>query len=167
MTVAVKSVYDKLGGIEPAVSERMVRATAADLAEVIGQLKAEVKGPLTGSDVRILDGNHLAGTDHRLKELRRLGAAALPGQSIAVLNPQRQLIEDVVLEEDGHVGRKHRPPPHSQPRSGGGTSPCCVGTQNTSPHPRPQGETSRVESMSPLRGFREDRFTSPWACAHG
>lgn len=127
MTVAVKSVYNKLGGIEPAVSERMVRATAADLAEVIGQLKAEVKGPLTGYDVRILDGNHLAGTDHRLKELRRLGAAALPGQSIAVLNPQRQLIEDVVLEEDGHANERTLLPRVLERVQGG---QCWIGDRN-------------------------------------
>jgi hypothetical protein len=56
--------------------------------------------------VRIVDGNHLAGTDHRLKELRSIGDAAQPGHTLAVLNPQRQLIERVVVCCDGHANQK-------------------------------------------------------------
>jgi len=69
-------------------------------------MKAETRGPLPGFDVRIVDGNHLAGTHHRLKELRGLGDAALPGHTLAVLNPQRQLIEKVVVCPDGHANSK-------------------------------------------------------------
>ena len=101
--VTVQSVYNKLQGIEPAVTEALVRETAADFRKVIDELDGAVDGPLAGFDVRIIDGNHLAGTEHRIQELRRLGAAALPGQSVPVLDPQRQLIEDVVLCEDGHA----------------------------------------------------------------
>lgn len=102
VAVSVKSVYNKLQGIEPAVSERLVRDTAADMAAMIDHLGATVEGPLPGREVRILDGNHLGGTEHRIQELRRLGAAALPGQTIPILNPQRRLIEDVIVWEDGH-----------------------------------------------------------------
>jgi hypothetical protein len=104
--VSVQAVYDKLAGIEPAVSEALVRETAHDLAEIQAKMHASRLGPLPGLDVRIADGNHLAGTQHRLKELRRLGDAALPGHTLAVLNPQRQLIEDVVVCEDGHASQK-------------------------------------------------------------
>ena len=106
LTVSVKSVYDKIAGIETVVSERLVRDTAADLSAIVDELGAAVQGPLAGYDVRILDGNHLAGTDHRLAELRRLGAAALPGQTLCVLDPQRQLLLDVVTCEDGHANER-------------------------------------------------------------
>ena len=106
VAVAVKSVYSKLAGIEPVVSRQMVRETAADLLAVIGHLRGEVAGPLSGYEVRIVDGNHLAGTEHRIEELQRLGAAALPGHSVAILNPQTQLIEDAVLCEDGHANER-------------------------------------------------------------
>jgi hypothetical protein len=106
ITVSVQAVYAKLRGIEPAVSEALVRETARDLGEIHDRMKASVPGPLPGFDVRIADGNYLAGTQHRLKELRRLGDAALPGQTLAVLDPQRQLIEDVVVCEDGHANQK-------------------------------------------------------------
>ena len=40
-----------------------------------------------GYRVKILDGNALAGTDHRIKELRGLAAGALPGKTLGVLDP--------------------------------------------------------------------------------
>ena len=106
MKTSKKAVYAKLAGIEPFVSERLVRDTARSLATVVDELDAAVEGPLPGFDVRIVDGNHLSGTDHRLAELRRLGAAALPGQTLAILDPQRRLIEDVVTCEDGHANER-------------------------------------------------------------
>jgi IS4 transposase len=104
--VSFQSLYQKLAGIEPAVSEALVEDTATDLGAIIERMKATVPGPLTGFDVRIVDGNHLQGTHHRLKELRRIGDAALPGHTLAVLNPQRQLIEKVVACPDGHANQK-------------------------------------------------------------
>ena len=58
---------------------------------------------LPGYRVRILDGNHLAGTEHRIKELRTLGAGALPGHALVLLDPRLMLVTDVVLCEDGHA----------------------------------------------------------------
>lgn len=104
--VSVQSLYQKLSGIEPAVSEALVQDTAADLGAIIDRMDAAVPGPLRGFDVRIVDGNHLQGTHHRLKELRRVGDAALPGHTLSVLNPQRQLIEKVVVCPDGHANQK-------------------------------------------------------------
>lgn len=106
MGVSVQSLYQKLSGIEPAVSEALVEETAVDLRAIIDRMKAEIPGPLSGYDVRIVDGNHLQGTHHRLKELRPVGDAALPGHTLSVLNPQRQLIEKVVVCPDGHANQK-------------------------------------------------------------
>ena len=52
--------------------------------------------------VKILDGNHLPGTEHRLSPSGS-PAGALPGHALVVLDPQRMLITDVVLCEDGHA----------------------------------------------------------------
>jgi hypothetical protein len=106
VAVSIQSVYNKLARIEPAVSEALVRETARDLAEIQDKMHVSRSGPFSGLDVRIADGNHLAGTQHRLTELRRLGDAALPGHTLAILNPQQQLIEDVVVCEDGHANQK-------------------------------------------------------------
>jgi IS4 transposase len=104
--VAVNSVYNKLKGIELPVSEALVRETAVDIKAIIEDMNATLDGPLPGYDVRIVDGNHLAGTDHRIQELRALGDAPLPGHTVAVLNPHVELIEDLIACEDGHANQK-------------------------------------------------------------
>lgn len=53
--------------------------------------------------MRILDGNHLAATQHRLKELRPLRAGPLPGQALVVYDPQWMMVTEVVPCEDGHA----------------------------------------------------------------
>ncbi len=104
--VSVKSVYNKLNGIELAVSEALVRETAADLKVIVEEMKATLPGPLPDYEVRIVDGNHLGGTHHRIKELRPLGDAPLPGHTVAVLNPHVELIEHLIACEDGHANQK-------------------------------------------------------------
>lgn len=106
LAVSVKAVYGKVARVETQVCEHLVRDTAADCAQVVEELGALVKGPLPGFEVRILDGNHLAGSEHRIGELRRLGAAALPGQSLVILDPQRQLLCDTITCEDGHSNER-------------------------------------------------------------
>ena len=101
--VSVTAVYDKLKGIETAVSAELVRDSARQLAPIIGLMRGKCPPLLPGYRVRILDGNHLAGTEHRIKELRRLRAAALPGQTLVVLDPELSLIIDVLPCEDGHA----------------------------------------------------------------
>jgi hypothetical protein len=102
-SVSITSVYNKLNGVEAAVSAALVRDSAAQLGPLIRQLGGTVPALLPGFRVRILDGNHLAGTEHRIKELRTRRAAALPGQTLVVLDPELGLVVDVVACEDGHA----------------------------------------------------------------
>ena len=104
--VSVQALYEKLAHVEPAVTEALVRETACDLGTLVDRLEARQPSPLAGFDVRIVDGNHLRGTEHRLQELRRLGDAAMPGHTLAVLDPQRELIEELVESLDGHASQK-------------------------------------------------------------
>lgn len=101
--VTVKSVYDKMANTEPPVARALVRDTAARMAKLVGTLGAERPPRIAGLRMKILDGKHLNGTEHRLKETRRLNSAPLPGQWLVVLDPQRRLIEDAVPCEDGHA----------------------------------------------------------------
>ena len=59
--------------------------------------------PLPGYRLRILDGNVLAGTDHRLTPLRQWINACLPGKSLVVYEPGLGLVTDVVLCEDAYT----------------------------------------------------------------
>ena len=58
---------------------------------------------LAGYRTRILDGNVLTGTDHRLTALRQWLNACLPGKSLVVLEPDLGLISDLVLCEDAYT----------------------------------------------------------------
>jgi hypothetical protein len=58
---------------------------------------------LPGYRVRVLDGNHLAGTEHRMKELRRYRAAALPGHALVFYDPQWEVATDVIPGEDAYA----------------------------------------------------------------
>jgi len=103
LDATVQAVYGKLDRTEPALSAALVRAIATRLAPVIDAMGGARPPLLPGYHVRILDGNHLAGTEPRIKELRTIGAGALPGQALVVLDPRLMLATDVILCEDGHA----------------------------------------------------------------
>ena len=103
LRVTRKAVYDKINRLETTTSAALVRHTGTVLTPVIDELGARVKPLLDGYRTRLLDGNHLAGTQHRLEELRTMGSAPLPGQSLVVLDPELRLVVDVIPCEDGHA----------------------------------------------------------------
>jgi IS4 transposase len=103
LQVSVQSLYNKLNGIEPQVSRALVRQTAERMREVIDALRGRQQGCLGNYRVRILDGSHLAATEHRLAELRVVRGGPLPGQALVVLEPAIGLITDIIPCEDGHA----------------------------------------------------------------
>jgi hypothetical protein len=103
ISVSAKALYDKLANVEGATSRAFVQYTASATSGLIDQMKGGLSELLPGYQVRILDGNHLSGTDHRLKGLRETAAGALPGQSLVLMDSQRMIIDDVFPCEDGHA----------------------------------------------------------------
>ena len=101
--VTIKSIYDKLANTELSVSRALVRETAKDLAPVIDSLKAQRPPLLRGYHTKIIDGKHLNGTQHRLKETRTLNSSPLPGQCLVVLDPQLMLAIDAIPCEDAYT----------------------------------------------------------------
>lgn len=101
--VTLQAVYDKLDRLEPAVSQMLVRHFAGRLVPVIESMNGTVTEWLPGYRVKVMDGNHIAATEHRLKVLRETAAGALPGFSVVVLDPRLQMVIDVFPEEDGHA----------------------------------------------------------------
>jgi Transposase DDE domain len=101
--VSTTALYNKLDRVETGVSAALVR-DSAELAEpAVKALRASHPRWLPGYQIKVLDGNHLSSTAHRLKELRSTWAAPLPGHALVVLDQQRMLITDVFLSEDGHA----------------------------------------------------------------
>jgi IS4 transposase len=103
LSVTDDSVYNKLKGMELGVSGAVVRDSAERAALVIDELKARRAAWLPSYCIRILDGNHLSATEHRLEPLRDTWAAPLPGKILVVMDPELDLACDVFLTPDGHA----------------------------------------------------------------
>lgn len=103
ISVSDQAIYDKLDGVEPVVSAELVRDSARQAESLVRQLGATLPGLLPGYRVRILDGNHLSATEHRIEELRTTWSAPLPGHALVVLEQALMLASEVFLCEDGHA----------------------------------------------------------------
>jgi IS4 transposase len=103
LAVSTTALYGKLNRLEPGISATMIRETSRDAAQVIDAMPGGCRELLPGYHVQYLDGNHLAGTEHRLAELRVTREGPLPGQTLALLDAQRDLISELIPCEDGHA----------------------------------------------------------------
>ncbi len=100
---SLSAFYRKLGRMEPCVAATIVRETASRARELISAADGLLPEPIPGYTARILDGNILTGTDHRINELRSTRSAALPGMSLAIYQPVSGLVLDLILEENAHT----------------------------------------------------------------
>lgn len=103
ITTSFQAVYGKLGRIGLAVSEAVVRYSAERCRQLLTLMPQARAEPLPGYRLRILDGNVLAGSEHRLTTLRRWLNACLPGKSLVIYEPGLGLVTDVVLCEDAYT----------------------------------------------------------------
>jgi hypothetical protein len=104
LDVSDEAVYQKLRRTELPLLEALVRDTARRARSLLAALHGGLRPAwLPGYRCRILDGNHLTGTQHRLDALAHTWAAALPGKALVVLDQESQLVEEVVLCPDGHA----------------------------------------------------------------
>jgi hypothetical protein len=101
--VSDQAVYDKLQHMELGVSAALVRVSGQQAAAAVIALKATLPPWLTGYHTKILDGNHLAATEHRIEELRHTWAAPLPGKALVVLDQPTMTVTDIQLCEDGQA----------------------------------------------------------------
>jgi IS4 transposase len=104
LMTSLTAVYAKLQGIEPEVCRGLVLYAHDRLEPILTRLEGgTLPQPLPGYRARILDGNHLAGTEHRPAPTRTTRAAPLPGQALVVLDPATMLVRDVVPCEDAYA----------------------------------------------------------------
>ena len=100
--VSITSVYNKLNGLELGISQHLVRSTGAEHADIITALKGEKEPLISGYRIKMLEGNCIEATEHRLEVLRETSAGPLPGKSLVVYDPVTELAIDVFPCEDGH-----------------------------------------------------------------
>jgi Transposase DDE domain len=103
ITVSDTAVYDKLQRMELTVSSALVRDSANGAAPLIRALKATQIPWLEGYHAKVIDGNHLEATEHRIAELRTTWAAPLPGKGLVILDQPTLTVSDILLTEDGQA----------------------------------------------------------------
>jgi hypothetical protein len=103
LTVSDEAIYQKLRGVETKVSQALVRDSFREASAVLQQLKVADRAWVRGFRIKILDGNHLAATEHRISELRTIWDAPLPGRILVVWDQPTRLVSDAFLTEDGHA----------------------------------------------------------------
>jgi len=101
--VSRQAVYDKLKRMETQVPAALTHYSAEELLPCVKAMGSQAPPLLPHYRVRVLDGNHLAGTEHRIFELRRFRAAVLPGQALVFYDPRFGLMTDVIPCEDAYA----------------------------------------------------------------
>jgi hypothetical protein len=103
LDVSKQAFYDKLKGVEPAVSAALVRAPAAELAQVVQYAQAMKPDFVPGYHTYIIDGKRLDGTEHRLQETRFSKSSPLPGTVLALLDTRLEMFVDAVCDPDAYA----------------------------------------------------------------
>jgi IS4 transposase len=100
LPVSLAALYDKVRRTEPAILRGLVCGSADRLGLVVETVAGS--GSLPGWQLRVIDGNHLPGSEKRLKPLRQRRGAALPGHALVVYDPDSELVTDMVACEDAY-----------------------------------------------------------------
>ena len=100
---SITAVYNKLNGIDTVTSRALVGATAEQMGEAVRAMNGTRTPWLPGYRVKVLDGNCIEATEHRLKPLRGIASGALPGKSLVIYEPELEMATEVFPCEDGHA----------------------------------------------------------------
>src|SRR4051794_2848785 len=103
LNVSHQAVYGKLQRVETSTTRGLVQYSFQRVAAGLEAMGALAPADIPGYATRILDGNHLAATEHRLKETRDSTAAPLPGKTLVVYSPRHDAVIDCFPIEDGHA----------------------------------------------------------------
>src|SRR5882672_8607841 len=97
------SVSNKLHGLETHTAAELVRYSAREFAPLIKHMGGARAPWLAGYRVKIVDGNGLKASEHRMQELRAATGRALPGTSLGGYAPALGVVTDVLPCENGHA----------------------------------------------------------------
>lgn len=101
--VSLKSIYNKLNATDPSVCGALFGHSAARMKQVMEELGVPERPFIPGYKTRMVDGNQLAATEHRIKELRSIASGPLPGKTLVVWNADLEMISDVYCSPDGYT----------------------------------------------------------------
>src|SRR3954465_12615959 len=106
IAASAAALYAKYGRIDPRYTTAVVHESGGRMRDLL--TAAGGKGPFgwEGYRVTMLDGTDLAGTEHRLKPLRRTKAAGLPGRYVAAYDLATGLVTDAAASEDAYTSER-------------------------------------------------------------
>ena len=100
LPVSLAALYDKVNRTELPLLRALVQGSSARLQPIAAAL--EFAPCMPGWQLRIVDGNHLPGSQKRLAPLRGHRGAALPGHCLVVYDPDLAQVVDLVACEDAY-----------------------------------------------------------------
>jgi Transposase DDE domain len=106
ITATASALYAKYGRIDPRYTAAVVRESGRRMSELMRA--AGVREPFgwEGYRVIVLDGTDLGGTEHRLKVLRGIKAAGLPGRFVAAYELATGVVIDAAASEDAYTSER-------------------------------------------------------------
>ena len=108
--VSLTSVYNKVNGIDLSTSQALVRETAKRMGAEIEALNGACQPWLEGYRIKVLDGNCIEATHHRIKALRTEGGMQWMGfrpslpDSLPAIGRSRMSPHVVYAFGHGHLG---------------------------------------------------------------
>ena len=104
LPVSLAALYDKVKRTELPLLRALVQGSSARLRPIAAALEAAPCVP--GWQLRIVDGNHLPGSQKRLAPLRGHRGAALPGHALVVYDPDLAQVVDLLACEDAYQSER-------------------------------------------------------------
>jgi len=104
LPVSLAALYDKVNRTELPLLRALVQGSSARLQPIAAALN--VAPCMPGWQLRIVDGNHLPGSQKRLAPLRGHRGAALPGHCLVVYDPDLAQVVDLVACEDAYESER-------------------------------------------------------------
>lgn len=87
--VSKPALYGKLNGLEPPISQALLRYSYRELSPVVKALGFSEGQWLPGHRIRIAEGNHLGATEHRLAPLQATAQGHCRGNRLRCLTQSR------------------------------------------------------------------------------
>ncbi len=97
-----QALYDKLKGVEPAVSAGLLQKTTKELLVVRKSTRIQVRDVIKGYHAFVLDGKTYNATEHRLEETRYDARAPLPGRAVTLFDTRNELFVDIQCDANAH-----------------------------------------------------------------
>jgi hypothetical protein len=100
------ALYAKYGRIDPRYTMAVIRESGQRMSQLLRAAGVTEPFGWEGYRLLVLDGTDMAGTEHRLKPLRGIKAAGLPGRFVAAYEMATGQVIDAEASEDAYTSER-------------------------------------------------------------